>query len=51
MYTIKTVNKISKDGLDLFDKAKYVCTDDVAVAADAILVRSAALHEVEFEDS
>ncbi len=51
MYTIKTMNKISKDGLDLFDKAKYVCTDDAAVASDAILVRSAALHEVEFEDS
>ncbi|MBP0990415.1 MAG: 3-phosphoglycerate dehydrogenase [Oscillospiraceae bacterium] len=50
MYSIKTMNKISKLGLDLLDKSKYTCSDD-AVNADAILVRSASLHEVEFESS
>ena len=50
MYSIKTMNKISKLGLDLLDKSKYTCSDDAA-NADAILVRSASLHEVEFESS
>ena len=47
MYNIKTYNKISSIGLDEFDKTAYTCGDDVADPVGAI-VRSAALHEVEF---
>lgn len=49
MYPIKTYNKISKIGLDNFD-AKYEIGDDVANPVGAI-VRSAALHEEQFDDS
>ncbi len=47
MYNIKTFNKISKTGLDNFDTAKYNVGDDIA-NPDGALVRSAALHEMEF---
>ena len=50
MYNIKTYNKISAIGLDEFDKTAYTCGDDVADPVGAI-VRSAALHDVEFPDS
>lgn len=43
---IKTYNKISKKGLNLFPE-QYVVNDSVE-NEDAILVRSAALHEIEF---
>ncbi len=49
MYNIKTYNKISSIGLERFD-SKYTCGDDVENPVGAI-VRSAALHDVEFPDS
>ena len=42
MYSIKTMNKISKLGLDLLDKSKYTCSDDAA-NADAICDRADAV--------
>lgn len=50
MYNIKTLNKISPYGLDLFDHAKYRCSDDVE-NPDAILVRSASMHDMELDAS
>lgn len=47
MYNIQTLNKISKYGTDNFDTAKYTVTDEVA-NPDAIMVRSAAMHDMEF---
>lgn len=47
MYQVKLYNKISKVGLDNLDAAKYACSEDVA-DYDAVLVRSAKLHDVEF---
>ena len=49
MYNIKTYNKIAKCGTDIFDKTKYAISDDCA-NPDAAIVRSAALHDVEFAD-
>ena len=46
MYKIKTYNKISKIGLSVFDD-KYTIGDEVE-NADGAIVRSAALHDVEF---
>ncbi|MBE6692792.1 MAG: 3-phosphoglycerate dehydrogenase [Ruminococcaceae bacterium] len=48
MNNIKLYNKISQVGLDVFDTTKYNVSEDVT-PADGILVRSAALHEVEFD--
>ena len=48
MNNIKLYNKISQIGLDVFDNTKYNVSEDVT-PADGILVRSAALHEVEFD--
>ncbi len=47
MYNILTLNKISKFGLDKLDAAKYTCSDDCA-APDAIMVRSAKMHDFAF---
>jgi len=47
MYTIKTLNKISPVGLNALDPAKYAVADDAA-APEAILVRSAKMHEMTF---
>lgn len=47
MYNIQTLNKISKYGTDNFDTAKYTVADEVA-DPDAIMVRSAAMHDMEF---
>ena len=50
MYNIKMLNKISPAGTDVFDKAKY----NVALECDnpdAIMVRSAAMHDMEFESN
>ncbi len=49
MYKIKTYNKISKIGLEVFDD-KYTIGDEVE-NADGAIVRSAALHDVEFPAS
>ena len=47
MYNIQTLNKIAACGTDLLDKSKYSFGDDVK-NPDAILVRSAAMHDMEF---
>ncbi len=49
MYNIKTLNKISKIGLDRFDD-KYTCADEFD-APDAIMVRSASMHDMEMPKS
>ena len=50
MLNIKLMNKIAAVGTDLFDREKYSVGDSVE-NADAILVRSAALHDMEFDAS
>ena len=47
MFNIQTLNKISKYGTDNFDTAKYNIADEVQ-NPDAIMVRSAAMHDMEF---
>ncbi len=47
MFNIQTLNKISKYGTDNFDKTRYNVADDVQ-NPDAIMVRSAAMHDMEF---
>lgn len=49
MYNIQTLNKIAACGTDLLDKSKYTFGDEVN-NPDAILVRSAAMHDMEFGD-
>lgn len=49
MYQIQTLNKISKIGLARFN-ANYNCAD-VQEAPDAVLVRSASMHEMELPQS
>lgn len=46
MYNIKLLNKISKVGLDNFDE-NYTYSEDMT-NEDAILVRSASLHDYNF---
>ena len=48
MYKIATLNKISKEGTNLLTD-EYSLTDDLR-EADAIIVRSADMHELEFPD-
>ena len=50
MKNIKLMNKIAKIGTDVFDKAVYNVSDSVE-NPDAIMVRSANLHEVAFGDN
>ena len=50
MFNILTLNKISASGLANFDAAKYACADDFA-APDAVIVRSASMHEMEIPAS
>ena len=45
---IKLMNKIASVGTDVFDKSRYTVSAD-EVGAEAIMVRSAAMHEVAFE--
>ena len=49
MFTYHCLNPISRMGLERFD-GNYKMTDDVN-AADAILVRSAGMHDMEISDS
>lgn len=49
MYKILTLNKISKAGTGLFGEA-FICTDGCE-NPDAIMVRSASLHEMELPES
>lgn len=46
MYNIQMLNKIAACGTDLLDKSKYTVGEDVQ-NPDAILVRSASMHEME----
>ncbi len=50
MYKIKTLNKISETGLSKLDPEKYTCGEDIT-NPDAIIVRSAPMHDMELEDS
>jgi len=50
MFRIKTINKISPLGTDLFPKDKYEISDDIP-NPDAILVRSADLNSIEIPSS
>ncbi|MGM9641947.1 MAG: 3-phosphoglycerate dehydrogenase family protein [Eubacteriales bacterium] len=47
MKRIKLMNKIAACGTDIFDRKEYEVGEDVA-APQAIMVRSAALHDMEF---
>ena len=46
MFQIKLLNKISPAGLEKFDRAKYSWSEDME-NSDAIMVRSASMHEME----
>ncbi len=50
MYKIKTLNPISKNGLDRLPHGVYMVADDVA-EPDAVLVRSADMHRIEIPSS
>lgn len=50
MKKIKLMNKIATVGTDVFDRSKYEVSDEVT-NEDAIMVRSASLHDVEFAES
>jgi len=50
MFRIRTMNKISPLGLELFPRDKYEVASEIP-NPDAILVRSADLHNVEIPDS
>lgn len=50
MFNIKTLNKISNVGLSKFDTAKYTCGDDIE-NPDAIMVRSASMHDMQMPES
>lgn len=47
MYNIKLLNKIAKIGLDELDAEKYTAKEDIE-NPDAIMVRSAVMHDMEF---
>ena len=50
MFQIQTMNKISPAGLDNFDRTQYTWGDEMN-EPDAIMVRSASLHDMEFPAS
>ncbi len=50
MFNIKTLNKISAVGLSKFDPAKYTYGDNVE-NPDAVMVRSASMHEMQMPES
>ena len=50
MFNILTLNKISKNGLDRLDSALFTCGDAIE-NPDAILVRSASMHDMEMPES
>ena len=47
MKKIQLLNKISKVGTDVFDRDKYEVSSDIS-SPDAIMVRSASMHDMEF---
>ncbi len=50
MFNIKLLNKISNAGLSRFDTSKYVYADDIE-NPDAIMVRSASMHDMQMPES
>ncbi|HEX3026006.1 MAG TPA: phosphoglycerate dehydrogenase [Clostridia bacterium] len=50
MFSIRTMNKISPEGLSRFEPGAFTCSDD-AQKPDALMVRSASLHEMEMPSS
>lgn len=50
MYNIKTLNKISDVGLSKFDTTKYTYANEIE-NPDAIMVRSASMHDMEMPES
>lgn len=50
MFNIKTLNKISNVGLSKFDERKYTCANEIE-NPDAIMVRSASMHDMEMPKS
>ena len=50
MYEVKLFNKISKVGLERLEPEKYTCSEDCE-NYDAVLVRSAKLHETQFPET
>lgn len=50
MINIQTLNKIAACGTDIFDKSVYAISDNVE-NPDAIMVRSAKMHDMEFGSS
>ncbi len=50
MYQILTLNKISSTGLAHFDPARFTCADSIT-NPDAIIVRSASLHEMDLPEN
>lgn len=50
MFNIKTLNKISNVGLSKFDESKYTCANEIE-NPDAIMVRSASMHDMEMPKS
>ncbi len=50
MFKVKTYNKISSKGLDLFEKDRYEVSADLS-EPDAIILRSQKLHDETFSDS
>lgn len=50
MYQIQTLNKISPVGLEVFDRTLYSWGDEMSVP-DAIMVRSASMHDLDLPDS
>ena len=51
MFDILTLNKIAACGLDQLDSTKYNITDDATQDADGIILRSFAMHDMEFPKS
>ena len=49
MYNILTLNKIAKTGLNRLGE-NYTCADDMQ-NPDAVLVRSASMHDMQFGDN
>lgn len=50
MFHIKTLNKISPLGMEKFDRSTYAWGDDIE-NPDAIMVRSASMHDMEMPQS
>ena len=50
MINIQTLNKIAAVGTDKFDKNTYAVSDNCD-APEAIMVRSAKMHDMEFKDN